>query len=113
MLRFRDVAIVVKDAQRSFQWYTKVLGLAPGENEGHWVTVRPPRSTVVLHLCEYRPLERGNTGVGFVVADVARAEKELRAKGVKFTQKTTKAPWGTYAMFRDPDGNEFWLSESG
>lgn len=112
MLRFGDVAIVVKDAQKSLRWYTETLGFAPGENEGHWVTVRPPRSNVVLHLCEFRPLERGNTGIGFQVGDVAKTEKELRARGVKFTKRTTRTKWGTYAMFRDPDGNVFWLSES-
>jgi predicted enzyme related to lactoylglutathione lyase len=28
---------------------------------------------------------------------------------VEFTTKPKKAEWGTYAMFKDPDGNEFWL----
>jgi len=28
---------------------------------------------------------------------------------VEFTTKPKKTEWGTYAMFKDLDGNEFWL----
>ncbi|MCI4335690.1 MAG: VOC family protein [Thermoplasmata archaeon] len=111
MLHFGDVAIVVADAKKAHRWYTQKLGFTSGDREGHWVTVMPPRSKVVLHLCEMDKLEPGNTGIGFTVRDVPATEKELRRKGVKFTRKSTKTEWGTYAMFRDPDGNEFWLTE--
>jgi len=30
---------------------------------------------------------------------------------VQFTTPTTKEDWGTYAMFKDPDGNEFYIVE--
>jgi predicted enzyme related to lactoylglutathione lyase len=33
----------------------------------------------------------------------------MSSKGVEFTVKPTKEEWGYYAMFKDPDGNEFWL----
>lgn len=33
----------------------------------------------------------------------------MSGKGVEFTEKPKKEPWGYYAMFKDPDGNEFWL----
>jgi len=35
--------------------------------------------------------------------------QEMSSKGVEFTVKPTKKEWGSYAMFKDPDGNEFWL----
>ena len=38
-------------------------------------------------------------------------ERALRKAGVEFTTPTTTEDWGTYAMFKDPDGNEFWLIE--
>ena len=31
--------------------------------------------------------------------------------GVEFTTPTTKEDWATYAMFKDPDGNEFYIIE--
>src|SRR5436190_10803164 len=40
-----------------------------------------------------------------------REEAALRKLGVEFTTPTTKEDWATYAMFKDPDGNEFYLIE--
>jgi predicted enzyme related to lactoylglutathione lyase len=51
-----------------------------------------------------------HTGIGFCVADVDAAHRELAAKGVRFTMTPSKQPWGGYmAMFADPDGNVFYL----
>ena len=51
-----------------------------------------------------------HTGIGFCVADVDAAHRELAAKGVRFTMNPSKQPWGGYmAMFADPDGNVFYL----
>jgi catechol 2,3-dioxygenase-like lactoylglutathione lyase family enzyme len=111
MHRFGDIAIVVKDATKSAEWYRDRLGWTTASQDGHWVTVRVKGSPVLFHLCEHRPLERGNTGIGFVTKDVRAEEKRLRAKGVRFTRRATKTEWGTFAMFRDPDGNQFWLSD--
>ena len=51
-----------------------------------------------------------HTGIGFCVADVDAAHRELEGKGVRFTMPPSKQPWGGYmAMFADPDGNIFYL----
>jgi predicted enzyme related to lactoylglutathione lyase len=51
-----------------------------------------------------------HTGIGFCVSDVDAAYRELAAKGVRFTMKPSKQPWGGYmATFADPDGNIFYL----
>ena len=104
-----DVAVVVSDANKSADWYREKLGFEIRDKEGHWVTVAPKGSEVVLHLCESKPLEQGNTGIAFSVDDLDSVYKELSGKGVEFTVKPTKEEWGSYAMFKDPDGNEFWL----
>jgi predicted enzyme related to lactoylglutathione lyase len=36
--------------------------------------------------------------------------REMEAKGVELVKKAEKADWGTSAIFRDPDGNQFVLS---
>ena len=69
----------------------------------------PQRARPVLHLCETTPLEPGNTGIAFQVDDLDKAYKEMSGKGVEFTVKPKKEEWGYHAMFKDPDGNEFWL----
>jgi len=106
-----DVAIVVSNAQKSSEWYRDKLGLEIRSNEGHWITVAPKGSNVVLHLCEPHEgnVEPGNTGIAFRVNDLDSTYNEFSKKGVEFTVKPKKEEWGTYAMFKDPDGNVFWL----
>jgi len=104
-----DMAVVVSDAKKSSEWYKEKLGLEVRDNEGHWITVAPKGSNVVVHLCETKPLEQGNTGIAFYVDDLDKAYNEMKTKGVEFTTKPKKTEWGSYAMFKDPDGNEFWL----
>lgn len=111
-MRLGSIAIVVSDAKRSARWYKEKLGLEIKDQEGHWITVAPKDGEVRIHLCEgFYPLEPGNSGIAFYVADVAKEERALRQRGVAFSEPTTQEDWGTYAMFKDPDGNEFWLIE--
>lgn len=65
-----------------------------------------------IHLCKGETLEPGNTGILFYTDNVEATYQELKGKGVEFTRELGKAEWDEnvkYAMFRDPDGNEFWL----
>ncbi len=104
-----DVAVVVSDAKKSAEWYRLKLGFKVFSSEGHWVTVGPAGATTVIHLCEAQ-LEPGNTGIGLVCEDLQKTYKELTGKGVEFTKKPADDGFGMYAMFKDPDGNEFWLT---
>lgn len=107
-----SVAVVVSDAKKAAEWYTKTLGFELVSSEDHWVTVRAGGSDTVIHLCQGPPLEPGNTGILFECDDVEKTYRELRERGVVFTKPPRDEGWGVYAMFRDPDGNEFWLAES-
>jgi catechol 2,3-dioxygenase-like lactoylglutathione lyase family enzyme len=100
---------MVSDAKKSVQWYTEKLGFESAA-EGHWVTVNPKGSEWKLHLCQ-GTLEPGNTGIGFYSKDVEKTAAEMKKRGVKFTRDVTKSKDGASAMFQDPDGNIFWLSE--
>jgi len=111
LMKLSSVAVVVKDAKKSARWYKEKLGFEIRSHEGHWIAVAPKGADVVLHLCEGEPLEPGNTGIGFLSKDVAKDEKLLESRDVKFTVPRKAEAWGTYAMFADPDGNEFWLNE--
>jgi len=108
-----SVAVPVKDAKKSALWFVEKLGFE-SSTQGHWVTVRPKGSSVVIHLCEEceewegdKP--GGNTGIGFITADKKKTYEELKAKGVRFKKDLTTEWFGTYAIFMDPDGNEFWM----
>ena len=109
-MKLSSMAIVVSDAKKSAKWYIEKLGFEMRAQHGHWITVSQKGLPMELHLCEeYYPLEPGNTGFSFYTKDVAKKQKELEAKGVKITSPTKKEDWGTYAMFADLDGNEFWI----
>jgi predicted enzyme related to lactoylglutathione lyase len=42
--------------------------------------------------------------------DVEATWRELKKRGVEFTQEPKTESWGTAAGFKDPDGNTFVLS---
>jgi catechol 2,3-dioxygenase-like lactoylglutathione lyase family enzyme len=108
-----SVAVLVKDAERAAEWYRDKLGFEVMK-DGHWVTCRPPGSKVQFHLCE--PCKEwgddapgGNTGIALLCDDVERTYRELKSKGVEFAKELTRGKSGAYAVFKDLDGNEFWI----
>lgn len=43
----------------------------------------------------------------FACDDVEATYRQLSEKGVEFDGPPQKQPWGTFCIFRDPDGNRF------
>lgn len=43
----------------------------------------------------------------FACDDVEATYRQLSERGVTFKQGPTKQPWGTFAIFEDPEGNSF------
>jgi predicted enzyme related to lactoylglutathione lyase len=113
MIVLGDVAVTVKNARSSAEWWERKLGFGVhtiGPPEGHAVMVAPPGDRFVLHLCEgFAPVEAGNTGISFVTDDIERKVREMEREGVVFTEPLKVASWGGSAKFADPDGNVFWL----
>ena len=115
--RVKFVSIPVTDEDRALEFYTGGLGFevltdqSYGEGQ-RWIELGIPGADTRVVL--YRP-ENGE-GVGafqrlsFLADDVEATWKELRKRGVEFTQEPKTEPWGTAAGFKDPDGNTFVLS---
>jgi lactoylglutathione lyase len=107
-----SAAVVVKDGQKAKKWYVDKLGFVVKSEDDHWITIAPAGGNgFVLHLCETKPLEKGNTGIAFHVDNLDKTYAELSKKGVKFSQKPVDKGWGKYALIKDLDGNVFWLNE--
>jgi len=51
----------------------------------------------------------GFMNLAFMTVDVEGTAKEMKARGVEFVQDPQKADWGTAAIFKDADGNQFVL----
>lgn len=131
-----SLAILVYDARRSAEWYHDKLGFEIVGIEGHAVFVRPKGSRApLLHLCGPNDAwggdkPGGRTGIwlqcgditirkdtktGQVLPasnpeDVEKTYFDLKGKGVEFTEELTTTDWGKFALFADPDGNEFEIS---
>ncbi|MGD0249799.1 MAG: VOC family protein [Thermoplasmata archaeon] len=114
---FVSVAVVVSDTKKARDWYTSTLGLDVIDDEDHWVTVGRKDRAGKLHLCQpmegdpRSQLEPGNSGILLSLPgkDFTAECAALKARGVEFAVEPTKESWGTYAMIRDPDGNEHCL----
>jgi catechol 2,3-dioxygenase-like lactoylglutathione lyase family enzyme len=111
------VGVPVRDQQRALEFYTTKLGFRvitdqPFDDTQRWIELGIGRGGAGIVL--FTPPGQENrigqfTGISLVADDVNKTYKELSAKGVNFVQKPSKADWGTFAMFADPDGNQFVL----
>ena len=111
-------SIPVRDQDRALEFYTQKLGFrvltdSPFDGTQRWIELGIPRAETRLVLFTAPGQEAmigGFMNVTFMADDVEATARELEAKGVEFVQKAQKADWGTSAIFKDPDGNQFVLS---
>ena len=116
--RVKFVAIPCRDQDMSLAFYTEKLGFRvvtdqPFDGSQRWIELGIGRSDtrVVLFTADaHRDLIGKQSTVTFWSDDVEKTYHELVGRGVHFDQPAEKADWGTAAIFRDPDGNQFVLS---
>jgi len=48
--------------------------------------------------------------MSYACDDIEKTYAELTERGVKFEGRPSKEPWGTYAIFKDSEGNRFVVS---
>jgi catechol 2,3-dioxygenase-like lactoylglutathione lyase family enzyme len=110
-------SIPVRDQDRALEFYTTKLGcrvvtdmpLGPQR----WIELAFPRAETKLVLFTAPGQEQmigGFMNVTFMADDVEATVIELTERGVEFVRPAKKEPWGTSAVFRDPDGNQFLIS---
>lgn len=112
------VSIPVRDQQRALEFYTQKLGLQvltdqPFDERQRWIELKIPRAdtSVVLFTPPGHEDRIGTFFNGSLACDnVAATYETLKARGVEFVQPPQQQPWGTFAIFKDLDGNQFVLS---
>jgi lactoylglutathione lyase len=112
------VAVYVEDQEQALDFYTRQLGFEVRRNQpmgagGDWVEVAPPgaQTCLVLYPCSLMPnWQELRPSVVFECDDVRATCQQLAARGVPVTGQPREMPWGTYAKFADPDGNQFLLT---
>jgi predicted enzyme related to lactoylglutathione lyase len=110
-------SIPVRDQDAALQFYTSKLGFrvitdSPFGNQ-RWIELGLPRAETKVVLFTAPGQEQmigGFMNVTFMADDVEATARELKSRGVEFVQEPQKADWGTAAIFKDQDGNQFVLS---
>jgi catechol 2,3-dioxygenase-like lactoylglutathione lyase family enzyme len=110
-------SIPVADQDRALRFYTEKMGFTivtdqPFDGKQRWIELGIPGATtrVVLFTPDGHRPAGGFSNITFMADDVEGTYRELAARGVEFTSGPEKQHWGTFAIFRDVDGNEFVLS---
>jgi catechol 2,3-dioxygenase-like lactoylglutathione lyase family enzyme len=106
------IALGVRDPERAFRFYRKVLGAVAVYRGGDFVQAQTPGSRDVLVF------ERTHTGAGRSAgirhfgfrltdpADIAGAVRAVKAAGGTILDQGEFVPGEPYVFFRDPDGYE-------
>ncbi len=116
--QLKFVGIPTRDQERALRFYTQKLGFAvstdqPFNEQQRWIELRIGNSPtrVVLFTPEGHESRIGTQFNGsFACDDVKGTYRQLKERGVEFVTEPQKQPWGEFAIFKDPDGNQFVLS---
>jgi predicted enzyme related to lactoylglutathione lyase len=112
------VSVPTRDQTRSLKFFTEQLGFEvatnqPFDEQQRWIELRIAHSAtrVVLFTPEGHESRIGGFFNGtFACDDVQATYRQLTARGVEFVSPPQKQPWGEFAIFKDPDGNQFVMS---
>jgi predicted enzyme related to lactoylglutathione lyase len=118
--RLKFVGIPTKDQDQALKFYTEKLGFEVATDQifnekQRWIELRVANSStrVVLFTPDGHESRIGTFFNGsFACDDVPATYRQLTARGVEFVSGPEKQPWGEFAVFKDPDGNQFVLSSS-
>ncbi len=116
--QIKFVSIPVADQNRALDFYTEKLGFTiitdqPFDQKQRWIELRIPKAEtrVVLFTAEGEEKRIGSMmPLSFACTDIDASYEGLRERGVEFEGPPEKQPWGSYAMFKDSEGNRFVLS---
>lgn len=112
------VNVPVKNQDDAVKFYTEKLGFRvltdqPFDGKQRWIEIAIPGadSKLVLFTTDGDKNRIGSRQpVTFWSDDVEATSRLLKSKGVSFVVEPKTEVWGTAAIFKDQDGNQFVLS---
>jgi catechol 2,3-dioxygenase-like lactoylglutathione lyase family enzyme len=106
------IALAVKNAKRSFEFYRKVFGMIKVYDQNGWIQAQTPGARDIIVFDESAP-RRGKPGgiahFGFRLVDpkeIDAAAKAVQEAGGEILDKGEFCPGEPYLFFKDPDGYE-------
>ncbi len=114
--QLKFVGIPVRDQDRALTFYRDKLGFKIHTDQPmgkqRWIELKIPgaETLVVLFTPEGQESRVGTFFNGaFTCDNLDKTYEELKSRGVEFTQEPKKEPWGSFAQFKDSEGNTFVL----
>jgi catechol 2,3-dioxygenase-like lactoylglutathione lyase family enzyme len=112
------ISIPTHDQDRAVKFWTeragfRVLTDQPFSDKQRWIELRVGSSdtrVVLFDFGEQGPKPGMMFNGAFACDNVEQTYQELVGKGVEFVTPPTKQHWGMFAVFKDPDDNQFLLS---
>ena len=110
------VSIPTRDQYKALAFYTEKLGFKlvtdqPHDDKQRWIELRIGSSDTHFVLFTMDESRIGGSFNGALGCDnVEKTYEELKARGVEFVSPPQKQHWGTFAVLKDIDGNQFLLS---
>ena len=112
------VSIPTRDQDRALEFWTGKAGFTlvtdqPFSDSQRWIELAVGNSPTrfVLFTPEGHEERIGSFFNGSLACDDVEATyRQMSERGVAFDSPPEKQPWGSFATFRDPDGNQFVLS---
>lgn len=115
------IAVPVSNQDVALKFYTESLGMKvttdqPFNEKQRWIELMIPGADTGISL--FTPPGREDQigkfqSISFWCDDVSATAEAMKKKGVAFVKEPTKESWGSAAVFKDPDGNQFVLSSNG
>ncbi len=116
-MKLELVAVPVSDVDRSKAFYTEKIGFHADHDYQVREDLRFVQLTPAGLACSIvigvgiTTMQPGSLeGLLMVVSDVKTAREELVKQGVDISEIDVQ-PWGSFAYFRDPDGNSWSLQQ--
>jgi lactoylglutathione lyase len=120
--RISAIILLVKDLNKSIDFYNNVLGMEKKQESEDWVEFMKQGTVLALHPIgkksksdEQRKISRnaksGNILIGFNVSDLESVCNDLNKKNVKFYKDLKNESFGKHAIIEDPEGNLISLAE--
>ena len=113
--QLKFASVPVQDQDRALAFYTEKLGFKVATDQRmsetqRWIELMIPgaQTRIVLFTPQGHEDRVGSfSGLSFVCDNVEKSYDEMLKKGVEFEAPPRAEPWGTFAIFRDSEGNSF------
>lgn len=113
--KFGTISVGVSDQNKALDFYVNKLGFEtisdqPMSETERWVEVAPAGAETHLMLGLRNQSGGDKTGFTGYILNTNNMEETcqtLKARGVTLSKEPSTEPWGKWAQFTDPDGNEF------